>query len=72
MRGDQDLVFRDPEVEEAWMVELARREAEIKCGAVVGIPAVEAMAKIRAGAQITRMEGTLESDQCDPSRDESL
>jgi putative addiction module component (TIGR02574 family) len=38
----------DPEVEEAWEREADRREAELDSGAVSGIPAHEAIARLRA------------------------
>ena len=38
----------DPEVEEAWAVEVERRHAEIESGAVSLIPGPEALAKLKA------------------------
>jgi len=38
----------DPEVEEAWAVEVERRNAEIESGAVSLIPGPEALAKLKA------------------------
>ena len=38
----------DPEVEEAWMREAERREAEIESGTAALVPGKEALAKIRA------------------------
>lgn len=38
----------DDEIEAAWADEITRRVAEIKCGAVTGIPLDEAIARARA------------------------
>ncbi len=38
----------DPEVEEAWAQEADRREAQLESGAVTAVPAVEAIARLRA------------------------
>lgn len=38
----------DPEIEEAWAVEVERRNAEIESGAVSLIPGPEALAKLKA------------------------
>jgi putative addiction module component (TIGR02574 family) len=39
---------RDPEVEEAWVAEVERREAEIESGAVSLLPGPESLAKLKA------------------------
>lgn len=37
----------DPEVEEAWVLEADRREAELESGAAVAVPGQEAIARLR-------------------------
>jgi putative addiction module component (TIGR02574 family) len=41
----------DPEVEEAWAVEVERRQAEIDSGAVSLLPGPETLAKLKAEFQ---------------------
>lgn len=41
----------DPEVEEAWAVEVERRQAEIENGAVSLLPGPETLAKLKAEFQ---------------------
>lgn len=38
----------DPEIEEAWVGEAEKREAELVSGSVVPVPGDEAMARLRA------------------------
>ena len=39
----------DPEIEEAWLREASRRDAQIESGAVKLVPGDEALARLRAG-----------------------
>ncbi|MCC6699664.1 MAG: addiction module protein [Candidatus Hydrogenedentes bacterium] len=41
----------DPGVEQAWAIEVERRNAEIECGAVSAIPGPEALARLKAEFQ---------------------
>jgi putative addiction module component (TIGR02574 family) len=43
-----DSLDNDPAVDEAWAVEVERRNAEIESGAVSLIPGPEALAKLKA------------------------
>ena len=38
----------DPEIEEAWIAEAGRREAEISNGSIAAVPGDEAIARLRA------------------------
>lgn len=38
----------DPEIEEAWVAEAGRREAEISDGSVAAVPGDDALARLRA------------------------
>ena len=41
----------DPSIQEAWVQEATRRDAEIESGAVNSVPGDQALARIRAGLE---------------------